>query len=292
MRLLTDQQRLRLTLGEIFEIGTSSTFYGLALPGTLSGGLIRWYKLARQGNAAGALAALTWDRLVDTMAVALLGVLGWALSRPVSAHTVAAPALLAVSVGLSALYVAGFSAAVGDIVLSPIDAIDRRLHQGWLRDKLDALTRAARSYHGLGAWFPTKVALYSLGVQLISALGFYCWARALGSPVGLPAAGWAWACYSLVVLLPITFAGLGAREGMLILLLRPYGVTGAQAVALSFILLGGNLLLALVGGGYELRTFWRRRRSGAMDGDVAIPPLPEPRPLDEVSAGAPGRRPG
>jgi hypothetical protein len=259
MKLLTDEQNLQLTLPEIFEIGTTSTFYGLILPGTLSGGLIRWYKLARQGNAVGALASLTWDRLADTVAVAIIGILGWRLSRPIGAHTVIGPGMLGVCAVLVALYLAGFSRMVGDVVLRPIDATARRLGQGWLRGKLEAVAVAARSYHGLGVAFPVRVALLSLAVQLVGSVGFFVWAQALGSPVGLAEVTWARACYTLVLLLPITFAGLGAREGVLILLLRPYGVTGADAVALSFIQLGGTLILALLGAAFELRSVWRRR---------------------------------
>jgi uncharacterized protein (TIRG00374 family) len=268
MKLLTDEQGLRLRLTEIFEIGTTSTFYGLILPGTLSGGLVRWYKLAKQGNAVGALASLTWDRLADTAGVGMIGILGWVLSRPAGAHGVIGPGLLGVSAALVALYVAGFSRSVGNVVLRPIDAAVRRLREGgWLRGKLEAVTVAARSYHGLGAWFPTKVALLSLAVQLTGSVGFFVWAQALGSPVGLAEVTWARACYTLVLLLPITFAGLGAREGVLILLLRPYGVTGADAVALSFIQLGGTFILAILGGIFEFRSFWRRRAEPVEDAD-------------------------
>ena len=263
MKLLTDAQNLRLRLTEIFEIGTTSTFYGLVLPGTLSGGLVRWYKLARQGSAVGALASLTWDRLADTAAVAIVGICGWLLSRPTDAHALIGPGLLGVSAGLIALYVAGFSRVVGDVVLLPIDAAARRLREGgWLRGKLEAVAVAARSYHGRGAAFPTRVALLSIMVQLTGSVGFFIWAQALGSPVGLAEVTWARACYTLVLLLPITFAGLGAREGVLILLLKPYGVTGADAVALSFIQLGGTFLLAMLGGVFELRSFLRRRSEG------------------------------
>ena len=260
MKLLTDEQGLQLRLTEIFEIDTTSTFYGLILPGTLSGGLVRWYKLAKQGNAVGALASLTWDRLADTVAVGMIGILGWGLSRPSGAHGLIGPGLLGVSAALLALYVAGFSQSVGNVILRPIDAAVRRLREGgWVRGKLEAVTVAARSYHGLGAWFPTKVAILSLAVQLTGSIGFFVWAQALGSPVGLAEVTWARACYTLVLLLPITFAGLGAREGVLILLLRPYGVTGADAVALSFIQLGGTFILAILGGIFEFRSFWRRR---------------------------------
>lgn len=274
MKLLTDEQDLRLTMPEIFEIGTTSTFYGLILPGTLSGGLVRWYKLAKQGNAVGALASLTWDRLADTVAVAIIGILAWALSVRTGAHALVGPGLLGVTIGLVALYLAGFSEVVGNVVLRPIDAAARRLREGgWLRGKLEAVAVAARSYHGLGAVFPTKVAVYSLAVQAVGSVGFYVWAQALGSPVGLAEVTWARACYTLVLLLPITFAGLGAREGVLILLLQPYGVTGADAVALSFIQLGGTLILAILGGAYEFRSFWRRRGEAETRSAPTEPPL-------------------
>lgn len=275
MRLLTDQQKLKLSLPEIFEISTTSTFYGLVLPGTLSGGLIRWYKLARHGTAAGALAALSWDRLADTAAVGVVGVVGWALSRPAGAHPVIGPALLGVSLGLVAIYLAGFSGVVGDLVLGPIDAVAGRLRQGWLRDKLEALALAARGYHGLGAALPLRISLFSLAVQLVGSIEFFILAQALGAPVGLAEVTWARACYMLVLLLPITFAGLGAREGVLLLLLAPYGVTGADAVALSFIQLGWTLVLALLGGLFEFRsllkdekTKGRKEEKGAMSRDL------------------------
>jgi uncharacterized protein (TIRG00374 family) len=269
MRFLTDQQDLRLTLPEIFEIGTTSTFYGLVLPGTLSGGLIRWYKLAKRGNAVGALAALTWDRLADTAGVAVIGLLGWLLSRSAGAHALIGPGLLGVTAALLALYLAGFSRVVGNLVLGPIDAAARRLREGWLRGKLEAVAVAARSYQGLGAAFPIKVSVLSLTVQLVGSIEFLVWAQALGAPVGLAEVTWARACYTLVLLLPITFAGLGAREGVLILLLKPYGVTAPDAVALSFIQLGGTLVLAILGGLFELRSMWRRRTEPEPSADSA-----------------------
>jgi glycosyltransferase 2 family protein len=267
MRLLTDQQNLRLSLPEIFEIGTTSTFYGLILPGTLSGGLIRWYKLARQGNAVGALAALTWDRLADTAAVAAVGLIAWTLCRPSVAHAVVGPGLLGVTMGLVALYLAGFSRTVGNLVLGPVEAVARRLREGWLHGKLEAVAAAARSYHGLGAAFTAKVSLFSLAVQVAGSLEFFILAQALGAPAGLAEVTWARACYTLILLLPITFAGLGAREGVLLVLLAPYGVTGADAVALSFIQLGWTLVLALLGGLFEFRSLWRRRGEPAPSPD-------------------------
>jgi uncharacterized protein (TIRG00374 family) len=117
MQLLTDKQGLTLSLAELFEISTATTFYGLILPGTLSGGMVRWYKLARRGSAIGALASMTWDRLADAMTVAVVGVVCWAISPVAGAHAAVGPALIAVCGALMALYMAGFSRRAGEPLL-------------------------------------------------------------------------------------------------------------------------------------------------------------------------------
>jgi glycosyltransferase 2 family protein len=259
MQLLTEKQGLSLSLAELFEISTATTFYGLILPGTLSGGVVRWYKLAKRGNAIGALASMTWDRLADAAMVVVVGVVCWAISRPAGAHAAVGPLLLTICAALVALYLAGFSRRVGEPLLRVCARVGQRAPAGWLRRKSEELVAAARVYHGAGRGFSYRVAVLSLGTQLAGAAAFYAWAAALGLPVGFAELTWARACYTLVVLLPVTFAGLGAREGILILLLQPYGVTGAQAVAVAFLQLGGTFVLAALGGLFELRSVCRAR---------------------------------
>ena len=255
MKLLTDKQGLSFSPIELFQIGTTATFYGLVLPGTISGGLIRWYKLAKQGEPVRALAALTWDRLADAAAVAAIGVGAWLVSRPSGPHAVVGPGLVAVFAGLFALYLAGFSHRVGGLLLRPIESIGGRLRNRWASTKLVEAAAAARRYHKAEPGFPYVVAGLSLASQLSGAVAFLLWARSLGMGIGFAELTWPRACYMLVVLLPITFAGLGTREGILILLLRPYGVSGAEAVAVAFVQLGATLVMAAIGGLSELKGF-------------------------------------
>ena len=50
-----------------------------------------------------------------------------------------------------------------------------------------------------------------------------------------------------------SIAGLGVREGGLMLALEPYGVAGANAVALSLLVFAIGLLVGAIGGALELR---------------------------------------
>jgi hypothetical protein len=55
-------------------------------------------------------------------------------------------------------------------------------------------------------------------------------------------------------MIPISISGLGVREGALLFLLKPYGVWGEEALALSLIIFGITvLLIGAIGGLLEGR---------------------------------------
>ena len=66
--------------------------------------------------------------------------------------------------------------------------------------------------------------------------------------------GWIRAVVQAVTNLPISISGFGLREGGLILLLEPFGVAGATAVALSFLMFGRGLLLGAIGAALEIQS--------------------------------------
>jgi uncharacterized membrane protein YbhN (UPF0104 family) len=59
---------------------------------------------------------------------------------------------------------------------------------------------------------------------------------------------WAVPVVSLSVLLPVTFAGLGVREGVWLLLLADTGIAPADILAFSLLYFGCNLLVGIIGG--------------------------------------------
>ena len=73
----------------------------------------------------------------------------------------------------------------------------------------------------------------------------------------------------LINLIPVTFAGLGVREGASLLLLKTYGVSEETAVNAAILLFVLNVFLpALIGGFWMVFTAIRSRflkKSGGMD---------------------------
>jgi hypothetical protein len=102
--------------------------------------------------------------------------------------------------------------------------------------------------------FPKPVLLPAMGLSLLIhalvLLAGYLAAHAVGIRISFPEAGVVLGLTFLALTLPVTVAGLGVREGMLLWLLAVFGYKStAVAISLSACLLGITLLWALFGAG-------------------------------------------
>ena len=80
MKILTEKQGMALSTFQIIEINLVTRFYGLFLPGYLAGGAIRLYKLSQPENKwREALASITFNRLIGTIVLVIVGILFWML---------------------------------------------------------------------------------------------------------------------------------------------------------------------------------------------------------------------
>jgi hypothetical protein len=57
---------------------------------------------------------------------------------------------------------------------------------------------------------------------------------------------------SIALLLPISFGGIGLREGTLFGIFNLIGIPGEKAFIITFVILGLNIILAICGGFLEL----------------------------------------
>ena len=71
---LTKIQGMSLSVFEILKIQLATSFYGLFLPGTLSGGAVKWYKLSKHGKKSSAAAVVVFNRFLELLIIILLGI--------------------------------------------------------------------------------------------------------------------------------------------------------------------------------------------------------------------------
>lgn len=206
-------------------------FYGTVLPGQLLGDAMKAYRLVRpEDDGAGVVAAVVVDRIVSLAALVLIT--GIALLMDPRGFPAAFPAL-------SFALLAGLTLALLLPLVVPKfpNALD------------NALGRFLRAWHAsTGDWgalvgcFVTGIAFQIISVIVVAYLG-----AGMGISLSFPAWIAVVGMVSLVLLLPVTVAGVGLREGGLVVLLGFVGVAAADAVALSLVMLAYTLFGAFLG---------------------------------------------
>jgi uncharacterized membrane protein YbhN (UPF0104 family) len=219
-----------LSIGQAVRFTLIAVFYGTALPGQLAGDAVKALRLARASDAdAGAvMGAVTVDKVIGLFALLLLTALGLGLSQdqfsPGVTHAALAATILA-AFGLIAILVVPLPARFGQ----------------WSEK--------------LAAWRSLTLTPKTLVTALTVGLVFQMFCIALFAVVGaalgvnLPITSWAVVVglIGVVLLLPLTVAGIGLRDGTLLTVLGALGQSEAAAIALSFSLLALTIVAALVG---------------------------------------------
>ena len=248
LRVIGEQQGIRLSPRDAFALNLSTSFYNLLLPGYIAGGVARWYRLARSHSAQQPLAALAVvlaSRVVELATVLVAGLLFWA-ADPLARSSRLVPAIFA---GLLLCLILGVR-----VITRSRWSTGRVLPARW-RDRVAAGLEAAARFREMPRSTLGRLVGASVARHLLMIGAFYCFAQALHLPMTFAVAGWTRTVVALAGMLPITVGGLGVREGSLIAVLHPYGVPAPAAAALGLLLFARELLAALAGGVIEGRTF-------------------------------------
>jgi uncharacterized membrane protein YbhN (UPF0104 family) len=261
MWILTRAQKISLSVRQLLVINLSTAFYGLFLPGYLSGGAIRWYKISRPDNkSVEALAAIGYNRLVELGSVVLLGLVFWAGDPMARTNPFIALVFVGLLVALAAASLLLFSTTASAYVLR---LVGRLPLTGWADAAQCKLTDILVTSNSFGV-LPYSDRGYVLGLSCARHLGgiisTFLLARSLALDLSVMNVGWVRSALQIVLMLPISLSGLGVREGSLILMLQPYGVPAPAAVALSLLILGHGLVGPVIGGILEARKLFAVNR--------------------------------
>lgn len=213
-------------------------YYGTVLPGQLLGDAMKAYRLVRPGDdGAAVVAAVVVDKITGLAALVLIT--GSALLIDPRGFPDAFPAL-------SFALLAGLVLA---LLLPLVVPNFPNILDNALGRFLRAWHVSAQDWGPLFASLITGIAFQILAVIVVAYIG-----TGMGISLSFPAWIAVVGLVSLVLMLPVTIAGVGLREGGLVVLLGFVGVAPTDAVALSFALLGYTLLGAIVGAVADLKS--------------------------------------
>lgn len=273
---------LGLGLAALLKTLLAAGFYSTLLPGAAVAGAATWVKSVQHGaSRSGALVAIVATRILGLATLAATGTAAWLIAwRPdpwLGLLLGGAAAVLVVATCWLLFVRPDRLATVLRAVLARAPGRMRRaeIASRAVLERIERLRLPTRRVAGL-------IAL-SVGHDLLTSAVLWACARALGVDLPFAALVVMRAALELLILLPISIAGLGVREVTLVALSAPYGVAPATAVAWSLLLLFGTLLAALAGGVLEARSLWRRPAAGPVEAaEPASPPGPtsgdRPRP--------------
>ena len=209
--------------GRIFLV---SSFIGTALP-TGGADITRAYALSQHtDNGRAAVASVAVDRLLGVTALMLLAVVGLSLTSDDATN----PLRLFVTTISVVTVIATTTAFFGDYLTNLIFPTQIRQHPigQWIIETADNIALFRTRYRVLAIVF-----LQSLLVQALRIFEVFLLGSGLGlnvdltyylsfMPIGL-----------LAFMMPVSIAGIGVPQGIVVWLLQPLGISGAQSFALS-----------------------------------------------------------
>lgn len=238
----------KASLASVLAVNLESTFFNLALPGEIAGGVMRWYRISDAvGGGARAVSVVVVERIFDWAGLATVAAAGAGLLFEGAKSETALRWAVLVCAGLVLLGSGALLAASRSSWLKAAAARRRERATGrWTTRFLDAWSACAELTATPGA-FARTAALTVAGISL-SLCGSLLMARAVYP--GLPILPFAAATCAVVLLsqAPVTVAGVGLREASFPMMLGAWGVTSEAALVLGMNAFAVVLCLALVGG--------------------------------------------
>lgn len=249
-QILLDALEVRVPLKELVNIYFIGFLFNNLLPSGLGGDAIRMMELNRHSErASDAVTSVLVDRMLG-----LFGMLSIALVALIFRWDVVPPQVGWLSI---ALFVGIIGAGVV-LVNRPLYETARRIPPVRLITDIKFINNLFESFQtyswrAIGQSFLVALLFNVILITMITSIG-----TALGAQVALVHYLVFIPLTSVVLLLPVSFAGLGMREGAYIYLFTQVGVAEEVALGMSLLVYAiGNLSLGLIGGVIYL---WRGAR--------------------------------
>lgn len=217
------------------------------IPSGFGGDVVKVVSLRqRYGRGAEALSSVLMDRVTGLMGSALIALA--AIAWNTSSHTtdIDLPPVLWIAIAVVSIGI-----PVGFAILRwsrPLQRISRLIPNITMLPKYDKLEQLAETVRR----YPMSALLTSLIVSIPFTLNLallqYCIARAFDVVLPISVFGLFVPIFALLNVLPITFNGLGVREGAFVFFFGAVGVPADTAVAMSLAFYFLRFMTGLIGG--------------------------------------------
>jgi uncharacterized membrane protein YbhN (UPF0104 family) len=235
-----------------------SNFYALLSPGPILSGVVTVYRYRGYGASVSAsVGALIASRAIECLLFVALGTACLLIDTRIDLATVRYPLILAATVlaiSAIALLVWWRSHRRWNTASSGPQPDPDSAPSGRTAGLMASLRAAQHEVMRRGPGLAFRAAIPAALQVMLAGAAVELLARSVGIELTFVTSIWVTAAVYLVVLLPISVAGVGVREVTLASALALLGINASLAVALSILLFMDPLINALIGGALQLRS--------------------------------------
>jgi uncharacterized protein (TIRG00374 family) len=259
LKIVMAHMSVAIAMKDIYTVSLATYFYNLLIPGGVSAGAIKWYKLTGfHGKPAEVLASMVVARLITTTTILLLGTCALMVDNPFGSSLVLAVGCCAI-IGITLFYGIVFN----QTLVARIVRFGKQRCANIVPVFIKNLLAKCASPIMEAKPMPPST-MYTIFILAFSSYAFliavhYVLALSVGIKLPLITIAWIAAIVAFVRVIPITISGLGIREGLLVFLLGSYGVPPHAAIAYALIIFGVVVTTALIGGMLEARNLMVHR---------------------------------
>lgn len=238
---------------KLFKLYIIGSYYSLILLGQVSGEVAKAYILGKENKQVGKIASsVIIDKITGLVGLFLLSLIGILCTTVIKNQML----VIGFSVGMITCIVLLFAIRIKfiyNLSLGIFAFIEKKIPKfGKLTSSLISLMESWREFT-FRSWAVVLSLLMGIIYQIFPVIIF----SLLGYQFGIVLSffDWCWIIgfISIVLLLPVSIAGLGVREGTLIGLLGWLGFAPEKALALSFSILGVQIIGAALGAFFEIK---------------------------------------
>jgi uncharacterized membrane protein YbhN (UPF0104 family) len=217
-----------------------SSFIGTALP-TGGADIARAYALSQHtDNGRAAVASVAVDRILGVTALMLLAIVGLTVTADDAANPLRVVITIIIALTVTAAVAAFFGHSL-TMRLLPIPMQQTTLGQ-WAIDTAENIALYRTRYRVLAIVFIQSLVVQGLRIFEVFLLG-----AGLGLTVDLTYYLAFMPIGLLAFMLPVSIAGIGVPQGVVVWLLQPLGISGAESFALSTLIVVLGVFCTLPG---------------------------------------------
>jgi uncharacterized protein (TIRG00374 family) len=257
MKLMMDQQKIDIQLWQVFRIRLISFYYKLFIPGgTLANIGILFYKFTqiKKEKKPEIISTIMFDRILATIGLCFVGLFCLFFAKP-NLPLLLTYLIFLIFSSLLLLIILLSNTRFSNLIE---DKIQNRNNK--LSSKLLKLVATVKEFQKLSTLDLLYLVILSILPHIVGIFAFTAISASMGLSLSILDWGWIRSIIIIGTMLPISLAGIGIRDGLLIYILHQYSVSADIAWALSFLLLAATALWpALLGLTLELSNGGRGR---------------------------------